>query len=95
MSNFGQQQGANYGSNGWVNAQAFTTGSHAAGYTLSAIEALLERAWADSTQRGTVRAELWSAASGGAPDAKLADLTVPAVTMSRRRCPSRRRRTPR
>ena len=77
VSNFGERQGANYSSNGWVNAQAFTTGSNPLGYTLSAIEAVLERGWADDTQRATVRAELWSAASGGAPDAKLADLTVP------------------
>ncbi len=58
-------------------AQAFTTGSEARGYTLESIEAFLG-ASATETERDTIRAELWSADTNGAPYSKLADLTVPA-----------------
>ena len=57
-----------------VAAQSFTTGSAA---ILSSID-VVARASATAAQRDTVRAELWSATSGGVPNAKLADLTVPA-----------------
>ena len=57
-----------------VLAQAFTTGSAA---TLSSID-VVARSSATAAQRNTVRAELWSATSGGAPNAKIATLTVPA-----------------
>ena len=79
VSNHGQTTtGASYGANGAVHAQGFTTGGNAGGYTLAAIGAVLESAPAPA-QRNTVRAELWSAAAGGAPDSKVADLTVPAT----------------
>ena len=78
VSNHGQTpQGTSYGAAGFVNAQAFTTGSHTAGYTLSSIEAVVEGNTPSADQLATIRAELWSAASDGAPDAKVADLTVP------------------
>ena len=32
-----------------------------------------------AAQRATIRAELWSAATGGTPGSKLADLTVPST----------------
>ena len=60
-----------------VISTGFTTGSESGGYTLSSIESV----WgggADSTQRGTIRAELWSD-DGGEPDEKVADLTVPST----------------
>ena len=58
----------------FVVAQAFTTGSAA---ILSSID-VVARTSATAAQRNTVRAELWSRWPGGAPNAKLADLTVPA-----------------
>ncbi len=76
VSNHGQTQGGYHSTTGFVNAQAFTTGSHALGYVLSAVEAVVEFA-PNSSQLATIRAELWSAASGGAPGLKIADLTVP------------------
>ena len=56
-------------------AQGFTAGS---GAVLAGIEAAsLDDA--TSTERDTVRAELWSAASGGGPGSNVADLAVPTV----------------
>ena len=57
-------------------AQGFTTGSNSAGYTLTSIEAI-SRGGGTAVQSATVRAELWSATTGGAPDSKIADLTTP------------------
>ena len=57
-------------------AQGFTTGSNSAGYTLASIEAI-SRGGGTAVQAATVRAELWSATTGGAPDSKIADLTIP------------------
>ena len=57
-------------------AQGFTTGSNSAGYTLTSIEAI-SRGGGTAVQAATVRAELWSATTGGAPDSKIADLTIP------------------
>ena len=57
-------------------AQGFTTGSNSAGYTLTSIEAI-SRGGGTAVQAATVRAELWSATTGGAPDSKIADLTTP------------------
>ena len=57
-------------------AQKFTTGSTTAGYTLESLE--IEFAVAVGTP-ANLRAELWSATSGGAPDQKLAGLTVPST----------------
>ena len=76
MSNLGQTQGASYGANNYVNAQAFTAGSHARGYVLSSIDTVLESS-PNASQRETIRAELWSVATGGAPNVKIADLEVP------------------
>ena len=65
---------------GIVYAQGFTTGSHADGYTLAGIDAALAVPFRALTagEVGKVRAELWSATSGGLPNARLASLTVPA-----------------
>ena len=57
-------------------AQGFTTGSNSGGYTLTSIEAI-SRGGGTAVQAATVRAELWSATTGGAPDSKIADLTIP------------------
>ena len=76
VSNFMQTTGTSYGANNFVNAQAFTAGSHAGGYVLSSIDVVLENV-PPSEHHSTVKAELWSVATGGAPDAKIADLTVP------------------
>ncbi len=57
-------------------AQGFRTGSNSGGYTLTSIEAI-SRGGGTAVQAATVRAELWSATTGGAPDSKIADLTIP------------------
>ena len=54
-------------------AQAFTTGSDSAGYTLTSIEARTNQPDSDPTE---LRAQLWSD-NNGIPGTKLADLTVP------------------
>ena len=81
VSNHGQSTGGSYSSNNAVNAQSFTTGSAATGYTLTGVEAVLEHA-PNASQRNAIRAELWSSDSGGAPGSKLYDLTVPAHPIS-------------
>ena len=78
VSNTGQMADEVTGTTTQVNAQGFTTGSNATGYTLSSIEAVFGSA-ANAAQRVTIRAELWSATSGGAPSSKLASLTVPST----------------
>ena len=78
VSNHKQTTGTSFSSNNWVSAQAFTTGSNPAGYTLTAIEAVVEQTWVNNPQRRSVRAELWSRqASTGNPNQKIVDLTVP------------------
>ena len=67
---------APWGTNGGANAQGFTTGSASAGYVLTSIEAILSNS-PNNLQRGNIRAELWSAAAGGGPGSKVANLTVP------------------
>ncbi len=57
-------------------AQKFTTGSATAGYTLASLE--IDFAAAVGTP-ANLRAELWSATGAGAPDQKLASLTVPST----------------
>ncbi len=57
-------------------AQKFTTGTNTGGYTLASLD--IEFAVAVGTP-ANLRAELWSATSGGAPDSKLASLTVPST----------------
>ena len=59
-----------------VNAQGFTTGSASGGYALASIEIVVGEG-ANATQRGTIRAELWSAATGGGPGSRITTLTVP------------------
>ena len=59
--------------NSW-HAQGFTTGANPGGYTLTSIEARNDQADAKPNE---LRAELWSSTSGGEPNEKLADLTVP------------------
>ena len=62
-----------------VYAQGFTTGTHAAGYTLRRIDLLTTPDRTDD-QLATINAQLWSAATGGGPGSSLANLTVPAST---------------
>ena len=57
-------------------SQAFTTGTNNLGYALSSIEVTTSDNPTE-TESGTVRAELWSNASG-APSSIIASLTVPA-----------------
>ena len=86
MNNYGQTaSNAQASTGGFVTAQAFTTGSDRGGYTLTRTRASITNN-PTTAQRGTVRAELWSASDDGDPDAKLHDLTVP---------PSLARRAPR
>ena len=78
VSNLGQTRSTTFNTGATVQAQGFTTGSASGGYTLSSIEAVAKTA-PTAAQRATIRAELWSAATGGGPDSKLADLTVPST----------------
>ncbi len=78
VSNIGQTRSTTFGTGSTVQALGFTTGSNTGGYTLSSIEAVAKTA-PTAAQRATIRAELWSAATGGGPDSKLADLTVPST----------------
>ncbi len=78
VSNMDQTPGTFVSTDGIIYMQGFTTGSHSAGYTLASIEAVIEASSVSTTDRGTIRAELWSADTDGDPDAKVASLTVPA-----------------
>ena len=82
VSNTGQANDGTVTTNAFSYAQAFTTGSESGGYTLGSIDFVVEATNITETQRDTIRAELWSAATGGAPNAKVADLTVPAHPIS-------------
>ena len=82
VSNLGQTSGTAAHNDTYSLAQAFTTGSHAGGYTLSSVEVVVQATNITETQRDSYRAEVWSAATGGAPDEKLYDLTVPAHPIS-------------
>ena len=75
-SNIGQVSFGGYDTDGYVYAPGFTTGSNTGGYTLTSIEAYL-LSDPSAAESGKFRAELWSAATGGGPDSKLYDLTVP------------------
>ena len=59
-----------------INAQQFTTGANAGGYTLTSIEFNIATA---VSAPANVRAELWSAATNGEPGSKLASLAVPST----------------
>ena len=56
-------------------AQPFRTGNHPHGYTLTSIEWSFHTAVTDPSE---IRAELWSAGPGDAPNSKIVSLTVPA-----------------
>ncbi len=78
VSNIGQTTtGGGWNTATYATAQAFTTGSESGGYTLDSIDAVLGATNITQAQRNSIRAELWSAATGGAPGSKLADLAVP------------------
>ena len=73
VSNVGQSHSSNIDLEN-TEAQQFTTGSHAAGYSLSSIDIRF------GTAVGTpanLRVELWSAKSDGTPDTGLKTLTTP------------------
>ena len=78
VSNMGQTPGTFISTDSIIYMQGFTTGSHSAGYTLASIEAVIEASSVSTSQRATMRAELWSADTSGAPNVKVASLTVPA-----------------
>ena len=59
--------------------QGFTTGSHAAGYTLASIEVdMVVTGTLSATHLASLRMELWSDNGSARPGSKEADLTVPA-----------------
>ena len=75
VSNFGQDRRlSDWSTNNFVLTQEFTTWNAAT--TLLSIEASI-RETLNVSHIATVRAELWSAAEGGEPGTKLADLIVP------------------
>ena len=77
VGNFGQDQRlSDWSTNNFVLTQGFTTGNAAT--TLTSIEASI-RETLNVSHIATVRAELWSAAKGGEPGTKLADLIVPST----------------
>ena len=78
VSNIGQTADTGVPTDNHTQAQAFGTGSNAGGYTLTSIEAVVVDT-ANNAERATIRAELWSATTNGAPNAKLASLTVPST----------------
>ncbi len=83
VGNIGQADtGLHYDTNAFSVAQAFTSGSFSAGYTLESIDISMTASNITQAQRNSIRVELWSAATGGAPGAKLYDLTVPAHPIS-------------
>ena len=75
VGNFGQDRRlSDWSTNNFALTQGFTTGNAAT--TLTSIEASI-RETLNVSHIATVRAELWSAAEGGEPGSKLADLTAP------------------
>jgi len=77
VKNTGQMtSGNNANLAAWSFAQGFTTGSSTNGYTLESIGVTF-RSGGNAAQSMTLHAELWSAATGGGPGSKTADLTVP------------------
>ena len=75
VTNFGQgRRLSDWSTNNFVVTQEFTTGNAAT--TLLSIETSI-RETLNVSHIATVRAELWSAAGGGEPGTKLADLIVP------------------
>ena len=83
VTNLGQTDSDSFFVTGaWSVAQAFTTGATSGGYTLGSIDIWVNAIGITETQRDSIRAELWSAATGGAPGSKVADLAVPAHPIS-------------
>ena len=78
VSNLGQPSDNSYITEDYSVAQAFTTGAASGGYALGSIDAVNGTSGLTQSDRDTIRAELWSADTNGAPDSKVADLTVPA-----------------
>ena len=76
VSNLAQPEASEAGTASSTFAQEFTTGSAPEGYTLSSIEARMNVS-PNAAQRATIRAELWSGATGSGPGAKVASLAVP------------------
>ncbi|WP_419916316.1 Calx-beta domain-containing protein [Candidatus Poriferisodalis sp.] len=82
VSNFGQTASSNRGNNGVQSlAQLFTTGSASGGYSLEGVEVEITNSPTSSAQRDDIKAELWSV-SGGTPNEKVEDLTVPAYPIA-------------
>lgn len=79
MSNVGETASAVTTTAGYLEAIGFTTGSNAAGYTLTGINfrTASGQTALDATAAGKIRAQLWSATISGAPNAKLYDLLAP------------------
>ncbi len=65
-----------------INSQAFTTGSHADGYTLTNIEFGLTANSPTAAHLASIRAELWSDNGSGRPGSNIASLTVPSSISS-------------
>ena len=65
------------GGNQWRSAQLFTTGSNAAGYTLSAVALQLAATTGSGTDATKIKVSIRTTSSGN-PDTKLYDLTNPA-----------------
>ncbi len=82
VGNMTQTTGAYLVTGDWSVAQAFTTGADSGGYRLDNIDVVVNASSISTTQRASIRAQLWSATSGGAPNEKVADLTVPAHPIS-------------
>ena len=83
VSNAGQAEEEGTSDTGATSAaQAFTTGAVSGGYTLESIDAVIRATGITQAQRDSIRAELWSVASGGTPDRKIIDLAAPAHPVS-------------
>ena len=79
VSNLSQTAGTAVTTASETSAQGFTTGSASGGYTLSSIDLVIGASSTNAAQRATIRAELWSATTGGVPNSKVASLTVPST----------------
>ena len=76
VSNHAQTKYDEYGTGKDVRAQGFTTGTVAGGYALTSIATKFGPDTYNYTA-SRMRAQLWSAAAGGGPGSKLADLEIP------------------
>ena len=76
VSNHAQTKYDEYGTGKDVRAQGFTTGSVAGGYALTSIVTKFGPDTYNYTS-SRMRAQVWSAAAGGGPGSKLADLEIP------------------